>query len=94
MLRNWSIVYTGNLIGAVATAVFLYLSRQYTFGGGVVGLAALEIARAKTALGFVQAVVLGISCNALVCLMGADGQQDWSMPSHGVTSPESTPKTR
>jgi formate transporter len=65
VLRNWSIVYAGNLIGAVATAVFLYLSRQYTFGGGVVGLAALEIAHAKTALGFVQAVVLGILCNAL-----------------------------
>ena len=68
VLRNWSIVYTGNLIGAVATAVFLYLSRQYTFGGGAIGLAALEIARAKTGLGFVQAVVLGILCNALVCL--------------------------
>ena len=68
VLRNWSIVYAGNLLGAVATAVFVYLSRQYTFGGGAVGLAALEIARAKTALGFVQAVVLGILCNALVCL--------------------------
>jgi len=68
VLRNWSLVYTGNLIGALSTAVFLYLSRQYTFGGGAVGLAALEIARAKTGLGFVQAVVLGILCNALVCL--------------------------
>jgi formate/nitrite transporter len=68
VLRNWSLVYTGNLIGAMSTAVFLYLSRQYTFGGGAVGLTALEIARAKTDLGFVQAVVLGILCNALVCL--------------------------
>jgi formate/nitrite transporter len=68
VLRNWSIVYTGNLIGAVATAVFLYLARQYTFGAGAVGLAALEIARVKTTLGFVQAVMLGILCNALVCL--------------------------
>jgi formate transporter len=68
VLRNWSIVYTGNLIGALATAVFLYFSRQYTFGGGAVGLTALEIALAKTDLGFVQVVVLGILCNALVCL--------------------------
>jgi formate/nitrite transporter len=68
VLRNWSIVYLGNFIGAAATAIFLYLSCQYTFGGGMVGLAALEIARAKTGLGFVQAVVLGILCNALVCL--------------------------
>lgn len=68
VLRNWGIVYVGNFIGALATAVLLYLSAQYTFGGGAVGLTALEIARAKTALGFVQAVALGILCNALVCL--------------------------
>lgn len=68
ILRNWGIVYTGNFIGALATAVLLFFSRQYTFGSGAVGLAALEAARAKTALGFVQAVSLGILCNALVCL--------------------------
>lgn len=68
VLRNWGIVYVGNFIGALATAVLLYLSAQYTLGGGAIGLTALEIARAKTALGFVQAVALGILCNALVCL--------------------------
>lgn len=68
VLQNWGVVYIGNLIGALATAVFLYLSRQYLLGGGAVGLAALEVARAKTSLGFIQAVVLGILCNALVCL--------------------------
>ncbi|MBI3303164.1 MAG: formate/nitrite transporter family protein [Deltaproteobacteria bacterium] len=81
MVRNWGIVYTGNLLGALATAGFLYLSRQYTFAGGAVGLAALEIARAKTALGLIQAVVLGVLCNALVCLavwlcLGARGTAD------------------
>jgi formate transporter len=68
LLRNWLIVYLGNLLGAVVTAVLLYLSQQYTFGNGVVGLTALEIARIKTNLGFVQAVTLGILCNGLVCL--------------------------
>jgi formate/nitrite transporter len=68
VLRNWGIVYTGNFIGALATAVLLFLSRQYTFDSGAVGLAALEAARAKTALGFGQAVILGTLCNALVCL--------------------------
>jgi len=52
----------------VATAILLYLSQQYTFGNGAVGLTALEIARIKTNLGFVQAVALGILCNGLVCL--------------------------
>ncbi len=68
VLRNWGVVYIGNLLGAVGTALLLYYSRQYTFGGGAVGLTALEIARAKLSLGFVQAVALGILCNALVCL--------------------------
>jgi len=68
VLRNWGIVYLGNLLGAMLTAVFIYYSQQYTFGNGAVGLAALEIARMKTSLGFMQAVTLGILCNGLVCL--------------------------
>jgi formate/nitrite transporter len=68
LLRNWLVVYLGNLLGAVVTAILLYLSQQYTFGNGAVGLTALEIARGKTSLGFVQAVTLGILCNGLVCL--------------------------
>lgn len=68
VLRNWSIVYIGNMVGAIGAAVLVYCSGQYTSGGGVVGLTALEIARTKTSLGFVQAMALGILCNALVCL--------------------------
>jgi formate/nitrite transporter len=68
LLRNWAIVYTGNFVGSVGTAVLLYISKQYTFGGGSIGLTALNIAKAKVELGFVQAIALGILCNALVCL--------------------------
>jgi len=68
LLRNWLIVFLGNLLGAVATAALVFISQQYTFGNGAVGLTALEIARIKTNLGFVQAVALGILCNGLVCL--------------------------
>ncbi len=68
LLRNWGIVYLGNFVGAVGTAVLIFLSRQYTFGGGSVGLTALNIANGKVGLGFVQAIMLGILCNALVCL--------------------------
>jgi formate/nitrite transporter len=68
LLRNWGIVYLGNLAGSIATAGLMFLTGQYTFGGGVVGLAALNIANAKVNLGPVQAVALGIMCNALVCL--------------------------
>lgn len=68
LLRNWIIVYIGNLIGAIGTALFMFLSGQYTFGAGEVGLNVLNIAYAKANLDFVQAIVLGILCNALVCL--------------------------
>jgi formate transporter len=68
LLRNWLIVYAGNLVGAVSTAVVAFASGQYLFGGGSVGLAALAAGDAKVTLGFVPAVALGMLCNALVCL--------------------------
>jgi formate transporter len=68
LLRNWSIVYVGNFVGAIATAVLVFVARQHTFGGGAVGLNMLNIAEGKTGLGFGQAIALGILCNGLVCL--------------------------
>lgn len=68
LLRNWVIVYLGNFVGSVLTAVFMLLSQQYTFGGNAIGLNALNIASGKLTYGFTQALVLGIFCNALVCL--------------------------
>jgi formate/nitrite transporter len=68
LLRNWLIVYVGNFVGSLGTAVLVFYSKQYTAGGGSVGEAALKIAVGKVDLGFVQAVALGILCNGLVCL--------------------------
>jgi formate transporter len=68
LLRNWTIVYVGNLVGSVLTAYIVFLGKQYSFGNGAIGLAALNIGEAKTAFTFVQAVALGIMCNALVCM--------------------------
>lgn len=68
LLRNWVIVYVGNFIGSILTAFMMLLSGQYLFGSGAIGLNALNIANAKLNLGFGQAIVLGIFCNALVCL--------------------------
>jgi len=68
LLRNWSIVYVGNFMGSIATVVIMFLCKQYMFANGSVGLNALNIANAKCNIGFVQAIALGIMCNALVCL--------------------------
>jgi formate/nitrite transporter len=68
LLRNWALVYLGNFIGSVATAILMLATRQWTFDDGQVGLTAMAIADAKCGLAFVPAFTLGIYCNALVCL--------------------------
>lgn len=68
MLRAWSIVYIGNFIGALGTAVLVLLSGQYLAGDGSVARVALSLANAKVALPFHQALFLGVLCNVLVCL--------------------------
>ena len=68
LLRNWGIVYVGNFVGALGTAGLIYISKQWMFSSGAVGLNALNIAKSKVELGFLQAIALGILCNALVCL--------------------------
>jgi len=68
VLFNWVLSFAGNFVGAIATAGLMFYTTQYTFGGGSVGLAALNIANAKTSLAFIPALTLGIMCNALVCV--------------------------
>lgn len=68
LARAWSIVYAGNAIGAMGTALMVFWSGQYRTGTGTVGLRVLEIGAAKTSLGFGEAVASGVVANALVCL--------------------------
>lgn len=68
LLLNWLIVYTGNFIGSLATVVIVFLSKQYLFGSGAMGLAMLNAGETKTSYPFLQALMLGIMCNTLVCL--------------------------
>jgi formate transporter len=68
LLKNWTIVYVGNFVGALATVVIMFFSRQYTFNSGAIGLQALTVANTKSGLDFMQAIALGIMCNALVCM--------------------------
>ncbi len=81
MLRVWTIVWFGNLAGALGTAALAFLSGQHAFGHGAVGAAALSVAAAKAGMPAAQAFFLGILCNVLVCLaiwlaMGARGVAD------------------
>ncbi|MBL9053491.1 MAG: formate/nitrite transporter family protein [Tabrizicola sp.] len=65
LLRNWALVYAGNLIGAIGLAVAFGLSGLLD---GPMGVTAAKAAAAKAALGPVEAFVRGALCNALVCL--------------------------
>lgn|GEM_PF-53096 len=68
LLRNWAVVYAGNFLGSILTALSLYFSGQYAFAGGAVGKTAVAIANAKCGLDFWPALLLGVYCNVLVCL--------------------------
>jgi formate/nitrite transporter len=61
-------VYLGNLVGAVGTAVLVWLAGVHTMNNGAVGETMVQIARGKIALDPVSAVARGILCNVLVCL--------------------------
>jgi len=55
LLQNWVVAFAGNFVGAFTTAVLVFYSTQYTFGGGSIGLTALTTAHAKTSLAFMPA---------------------------------------
>jgi len=68
MLRNWLLVYMGNFVGAVATAMIVHWSGILGLDGGAVGETAVAIAQGKVALPFTEAFFRAVLCNTLVCL--------------------------
>lgn len=68
VLRAWGLVWIGNLVGALGTAMLVFLAEHHLFGAGQVGLTALRTAETKAALPFGRALMLGILCNTLVCM--------------------------
>jgi formate transporter len=68
LLRNWTVVYAGNLVGAVATATLVALSNALGGAAGAVAETAVDIASTKAALPFGEALMRGVLCNVLVCL--------------------------
>ncbi len=68
LLRAWLIVFVGNLVGAVGTALLVFLAGHHLLGDGAVGQKAFAIGAAKTDLPVVRAFFMGVLCNVLVCL--------------------------
>src|SRR5882757_863903 len=68
MLRNWVVVYFGNLIGALGLVVLVFLSHHLDMNGGRIGLSILSTAVAKIQPDAVTLFFKGVLCNLLVCL--------------------------
>jgi len=70
VLRNWLIVYFGNFLGGIIIAWLVFNSGILARFGNLtpIGATALNLAKAKLELSFVEALCRGILCNMLVCL--------------------------
>jgi formate transporter len=68
LLRNWSLVYVGNLLGALSIVAMVYSADWWKLSDQAVGATALSVAAGKASLGFGVVFVRGILANALVCL--------------------------
>lgn len=68
MLRNLVIVYLGNFIGCALVAWCCVVTLRFDLGGGALAVSTIKTAAAKCSLSFSNAFIMGIFCNALVCL--------------------------
>lgn len=68
LLRNWGLVYIGNFVGAVAMAWLMAGFGQLDIGGGTLAVYTAKVAAAKSSLPWMNAFVLGVFCNLLVCI--------------------------
>lgn len=65
LLRNWGLVYAGNLAGAAGLALAFWLTGALQ---GPIGATAIALAEAKAAGSALPWAAKGALCNALVCL--------------------------
>ena len=68
LLRNWTIVYTGNFVGSILLAAIIYFTGCSHNSHEALGVLGLTTAYTKVNLTFVEAFTRGILCNWLVCL--------------------------
>jgi formate/nitrite transporter len=67
MLRNWTIVWLGNLIGALGLIVLVFFSHHLDMNDGRIGLSVLNTAAGKIRPDMVTLFFKGVLCNVLVC---------------------------
>lgn len=68
VLRNWCLVYLGNVVGSLGTVLLVLWANTAAMGDGAVGDSAMQIARSKAELSWLEAFARGVLSNTLVCL--------------------------
>ena len=68
LLRNWVIVYLGNLVGSLLVVGLVFASGHWGMDKNAVGATAISIATVKVSHTWGATFASGILCNALVCL--------------------------
>lgn len=66
MLKNWSIVYFGNSVGAVLASLGCVFGGQLNYSNGDLAVFTMKLAANKCTLPMGRAIILGILCNILV----------------------------
>ncbi len=67
MLKNWTFIFIGNLLGALTFAFLVSNTIQFDASYGELGGYVLKIAAGKTNMSFKEVFVSAILCNWIVC---------------------------
>jgi len=68
LLFNWFVVFIGNFVGGIFVAMLINLSGQLGFSDGLLGAVTIKTAVYKANMPHINAFILGILCNLLICL--------------------------
>ncbi len=68
MLKNWVIVYLGNMVGGFIIAALAAFSHTYSFNDGALATSVVNTAITKSSISFSDGLLRGILCNILVCM--------------------------
>ncbi len=68
MLKNWIVVWLGNLVGGILVAAVCVFSHQAGLFSNGLAVSMISTAAAKVSMPFSDALLKGIACNFLVCI--------------------------
>lgn len=68
MLKNWVVVYLGNLVGSILIAAGVIFGHTPSLFGNKLAVSIISTAVGKCSMTFSEALIRGILCNFLVCI--------------------------